>query len=42
MGSGLYADKGAIDTGAIDSRREFNWWFDPEPRGSCCALRGRK
>jgi purine nucleosidase len=30
MGSGLYADKGAIDTGAIDARREFNWWFDPE------------
>jgi purine nucleosidase len=30
MGSGLYADKGAIDTGALDARREFNWWFDPE------------
>lgn len=30
MGGGLYADKGAIDPGAIDSRREFNWWFDPE------------
>jgi len=30
MGSGLYADKGAIDKGALDSRREFNWWFDPE------------
>lgn len=30
MGSGLYADKGAIDKGAIDARREFNWWFDPE------------
>ena len=30
MGSGLYADKGAIDVGAIDARREFNWWFDPE------------
>jgi purine nucleosidase len=30
MGSGLYADKGAIDHGAIDARREFNWWFDPE------------
>lgn len=30
MGSGLYADKGAIDQGAIDARREFNWWFDPE------------
>ena len=30
MGGGLYADKGAIDTGAIDARREFNWWFDPE------------
>ena len=30
MGSGLYADKGAIDAGAIDARREFNWWFDPE------------
>jgi purine nucleosidase len=30
MGGGLYADKGAIDTGTIDARREFNWWFDPE------------
>src|SRR6202140_1381545 len=30
MGGGLYADKGAIDTGALDARREFNWWFDPE------------
>jgi purine nucleosidase len=30
MGGGLYADKGAIDTGAVDARREFNWWFDPE------------
>lgn len=30
MGGGLYADKGAIDKGAINSRREFNWWFDPE------------
>jgi len=30
MGGGLYADKGAIDEGAIDARREFNWWFDPE------------
>src|SRR6202051_122217 len=30
MGGGLYADKGAIDIGAIDGRREFNWWFDPE------------
>jgi len=30
MGSGLYADKGAIDPGAHDARREFNWWFDPE------------
>jgi len=30
MGGGLYADKGAIDKGAIDARREFNWWFDPE------------
>src|SRR5207245_4007428 len=30
MGGGLYADKGAIDRGAIDARREFNWWFDPE------------
>jgi purine nucleosidase len=30
MGGGLYADKGAIDPGAIDARREFNWWFDPE------------
>jgi len=26
----LYADKGAIDPGATDARREFNWWFDPE------------
>jgi purine nucleosidase len=30
MGSGLYADHGGIDTGAMDARREFNWWFDPE------------
>jgi purine nucleosidase len=30
MGGGLYADRGAIDHGAIDARREFNWWFDPE------------
>jgi purine nucleosidase len=30
MGGGLYADEGAIDLGAIDARREFNWWFDPE------------
>ena len=30
MGGGLYADKGAIDPGAIDALREFNWWFDPE------------
>jgi len=30
MGGGLYADKGAIDPGAIDARREFNWCFDPE------------
>jgi purine nucleosidase len=30
MGGGLYADKGAIDQGAINARREFNWWFDPE------------
>jgi purine nucleosidase len=30
MGGGLYADKGAIDPGALDARREFNWWFDPE------------
>ena len=30
MGGGLYADKGAIDPGAIDARREFNWWFDAE------------
>jgi purine nucleosidase len=30
MGGGLYADRGAIDAGAIDARREFNWWFDPE------------
>jgi purine nucleosidase len=30
MGGGLYADHGGIDTGAIDARREFNWWFDPE------------
>lgn len=30
MGGGLYSDKGAIDGGAIDARREFNWWFDPE------------
>ena len=30
MGGGLYADKGGIDAGAHDARREFNWWFDPE------------
>src|SRR5579862_8108753 len=30
MGGGLYANKGAIDNGAINARREFNWWFDPE------------
>jgi inosine-uridine nucleoside N-ribohydrolase len=30
MGGGFYADKGAIDPGAHDGRREFNWWFDPE------------
>ena len=30
MGGGLYADQGAIDPGATDARREFNWWFDPE------------
>src|ERR1700720_2526524 len=30
MGGGLYADKGAIDPGHLDGRREFNWWFDPE------------
>jgi inosine-uridine nucleoside N-ribohydrolase len=28
MGSGMYADKGGINT--IDGRREYNWWFDPE------------
>src|SRR6202795_3401272 len=30
MGGGLYADKGAIDPGAIDARREFTWWFARE------------
>lgn len=30
MGGGLYADKGGIDAGHLDARREFNWWFDPE------------
>ena len=30
MGGGLWADKGAIDSKALDARREFNWWFDPE------------
>jgi purine nucleosidase len=30
MGSGFYATTGGIDSGAHDSRREFNWWFDPE------------
>ena len=30
MGGGLYANQGAIDPGALDARREFNWWFDPE------------
>ena len=38
MGGGLYADKGAIDTGAIDARREFNWWFDP---GGCAHRAAR-
>jgi inosine-uridine nucleoside N-ribohydrolase len=28
MGGGLYADKGGINP--TDSRREFNWWFDPD------------
>jgi len=28
MGSGLYANESGIN--AIDGRREFNWWFDPE------------
>ena len=28
MGSGMYADKGGINS--MDGRREFNWWFDPE------------
>jgi len=28
MGSGMYADKGGINS--VDGRREFNWWFDPE------------
>lgn len=28
MGSGMYADKGGVNS--IDGRREFNWWFDPE------------
>jgi inosine-uridine nucleoside N-ribohydrolase len=30
MGGGIYANRGAIDPGALDARREFNWWFDPE------------
>jgi inosine-uridine nucleoside N-ribohydrolase len=30
MGGGLYADKGGIDSGHLDARREFNWWFDAE------------
>ena len=30
MGGGLYAHEGAVDPGALDARREFNWWFDPE------------
>jgi inosine-uridine nucleoside N-ribohydrolase len=28
MGSGMYANESGIN--AIDGRREFNWWFDPE------------
>jgi purine nucleosidase len=28
MGSGMYANHGGIN--AVDGRREFNWWFDPE------------
>jgi len=42
MGGGLYADKGAIDHGAIDARREFNWWFDPEAARIVLRLRGRR
>src|SRR6201981_888711 len=30
MGGGLYPNKEPIDPGALDPRREFNWWFDPE------------
>jgi inosine-uridine nucleoside N-ribohydrolase len=30
MGGGFYSDKGGIDKGAIEARREFNWWFDTE------------
>jgi purine nucleosidase len=30
MVGGLYTNQDGIDPGAIDSRREFNWWFDPE------------
>lgn len=28
MGSGMYGDKGGSHN--VNSRREFNWWFDPE------------
>jgi inosine-uridine nucleoside N-ribohydrolase len=42
MGGGLYADKGAIDTGAIDARREFNWWFDPEAARIVLRARWKK
>lgn len=30
MGGGLFADKGGMDPARMESRREFNWWFDPE------------
>jgi purine nucleosidase len=30
MVGGLYTNQDGIDPGAIDGRREFNWWFDPE------------
>jgi len=42
MGGGLYADKGAIDPGALDARREFQLWFVRKRPASFCALRGRR
>ena len=42
MGGGLYADKGASDSGAIDARREFNWRLIQKLHALCCARPGKK